>query len=413
MSKDTSLSVPKGERKSDKVLYIVSLNHFMNDGSTALISSLLPAVILLYGFSKFEVGVLIAAGYMVSMVFQPITGRYSERFEARKLLALGISLIGVSMVMFTLSNTFLLMLLSILVLRFGSSFFHPVGVSAISRNYSDDTLDRAMGVQSAFGNLGILVVFLVSAPIYINLGWRAPFLLYALFDLIIVATTIIIFTSRSSAPVLRETRATRREKSTGRTRIGLPIFFITVAFISGGTFSIFQNYGNILLYQDNFGLSGSNYLVGGWILSGFIGAVVTGMLTRRFSRKRLLPLCYLFASLSTLAFTESQENALVIVVSLLINGFALSITYPAVYSELASYLGSESKKKGSSFGILFSSQISGASIVGFVSGYIAGIFGLSIPFEGVSLMLAAAAVISYFWTRLPHSDDTSRMLQLI
>ncbi|MHB8567622.1 MAG: MFS transporter [Nitrososphaerales archaeon] len=391
---DSSVLAPAKE-SSNRILYLVSLNHFMNDGSTALISSLFPAVILAFEFSKFEVGVLVAAGYLVNMIFQPLTGRYSERFESRKLMSLGISLIGVSMIMFALSTTFALMLFSILVLRFGSSFFHPVGVSTISRSYSGSRLDRAMGIQSAFGNLGILVVFLVSAPIYVALGWHAPFLIYAALDVVTVTTTLVL--SRVNSVKTREQAVESREGKRGR--LGLPVFFVATSFISGGSFAVFSNYGNILLSDYKFGLSASNFLMAAWVASAFFGAIGTGYLTRRFTRNTLLPLCFSLSSVSALAFVISSGNPLLIIASLLVNGFFLSVTYPAIYSELSGHLGPDSKRKGAAFGILFSSQIAGASILGFLSGYIAGAFSLTLAFAIVFILLAIASLLSYLWTR--------------
>jgi len=90
-------------------------------------------VVVTFGFSKFEIGILVAIGYLMNMIFQPITGRYSEKIESRKLLAIGITLIAISMILFTVSSTFASMIFCIALLRIGSSFFHPVGVSAVSR----------------------------------------------------------------------------------------------------------------------------------------------------------------------------------------------------------------------------------------------------------------------------------------
>ena len=177
-----------GSTISNRILYIVSLNHFINDGSTYLISSLFPALILAFGFSEYKIGILVAVGYLVNLVFQPITGRYSEGFEARKLLALGISFIAISMFLFMVANGFLAMLVAILVLRFGSSFYHPVGVSAISRTYSGAKLDSSMGFQSAFGNLGIVLTYVLAAPVYLAIGLKGPFAIYAALE---VATVII------------------------------------------------------------------------------------------------------------------------------------------------------------------------------------------------------------------------------
>lgn len=390
-------------RPSNLVLYLVCLNHFVNDSSVFLFSALIPAIIISFGFSKFEVGVLVAIGYLVNMVFQPLTGRYSERFEARKLMSLGIGLMGVAMLMFTKSTTLFPMIISILVLRFGSSFFHPVGVSAISRSYSGAYLDRAMGIQSAFGNLGILLVFLISTPLFVAFGWQAPFLVYAALDLVTVGTTIALF-SQTSSKAAESTSHIALSASENQIEkkftFGLPLFFIMASFISGGAFAVFINFGSsLLVFDDKFSLISSGLLMSAWVVSSAMGALFTGYLTRRLSRRVIIPLSFLLSSVSSLVFALLSVNAPLIVATLLANGFFLSVTYPAIYSELSAYLGPASKKKGASFGILFSSQIFGASVLGLGTGYLGQSFPLTYSFIIVFVLLAFASGFGYSWTR--------------
>jgi FSR family fosmidomycin resistance protein-like MFS transporter len=392
-------------RPSNLVLYLVCLNHFVNDSSVFVISALIPAVIISFGFSKFEVGVLVAIGYLVNMVFQPMTGRYSERFEARNLMSFGIALMGVAMLMFTVSTTFFPMVVSILVLRFGSSFFHPVGVSAISRSYSGTQLDRAMGIQSAFGNLGILLVFLIATPLFVVFGWQAPFLVYAALDLVTVGTTIALFSKTSSkgddnTPYAKEIPASENQIEKKKLTFGLPFFFIVASFVSGGSFAVFINFGSsLLVFDDKFSLISSSLLMSAWVVSSAIGAVLTGYLTRRLTRKVIIPLSFLLSSVSSLVFALLSVNAPLIVATLLANGFFLSVTYPAIYSELSSFLGKASKKKGASFGILFSSQIFGASVLGFGTGSLGQSFPLTYSFIIVFALLALACGFGFIWTR--------------
>lgn len=367
-----------------------------------VISALIPAIIISFGFSKFEVGVLVAIGYLVNMVFQPLTGRYSERFEARKLMSLGIGLMGVAMLMFAKSTTLSLMVVSILVLRFGSSFFHPVGVSAVSRSYSGTHLDRAMGIQSAFGNLGILLVFLIATPLFVAFGWQAPFLVYAALDLVTVGTTLALFSQTSSKAAESMSHAERVAASETEKKFtfGLPLFFIAASFISGGAFAVFINYGSALLvFDDKFSLISSSLLMSAWVVSSAMGALLTGYLTRRLTRRVIIPFSFLFSSVSSLVFALLSVNAPLIVATLLANGFFLSVTYPAIYSELSAYLGPSSKKKGASFGILFSSQIFGASVLGFGTGYLGQSLPLAYSFIIVFALLAFASGFGFIWTR--------------
>jgi FSR family fosmidomycin resistance protein-like MFS transporter len=387
---------------SKRILYVVSLNHSVNDGCTSLISTLFPVVLVAFHFTIFEIGILVASGYFANVIFQPITGHYSERFEPSKLLALGISLMSISMVLFTFSTTFPIMLISVLLLRIGSSFFHPVGVTAISRVYLGSELDSAMGFQSAFGNFGIFIVFLASAPLYFSFGWQMPFLIFAGFDIAVVLITLVTLGGRppqsgevSSEPLPKNDEKIRSEEEPKERN--LPMFFLVTMFISGGAYAVLINFGNILLKLNGFSVSQANILMSSWIGSAFIGALITGLLTERLSRSKLLLLSYAIASITTITFGFLTRSLLVATFSLILNGFFLSVSYPVVYTELSSFLGVSSRKKGRSYGIIFSIQIIGSSVMGFFAGYASEVFGLWFPFEITSILIFIAFITTLIW----------------
>lgn len=351
-------------------------------------------MILSFGFSEYEIGILVAAGSLVNLIFQPITGRYSERFEARTLLALGISLIAASMFLFMVANGFVLMLVAVLVLRFGSSFYHPVGVSAVSRAYTGNKLDGSMGFQSAFGNLGIVLAFVLSAPVYLALGWKGPFMIYAALEIATVVITLVAMQMPKEDSGVKQSEERHAPRNFS---LGLPLFFIVSAFVTGGAYAIFGNFGNLLLFRNGFGLSFSNYIMAVWVVSAFVGAILVGRILKHLSRMKLLGLAYLLASVSSIAFGLSDHNFAIALLGLLVNGFTVSVTYPVMYSELSAFLGDRSK--GTAFGILFSSSIGGSAVLGFVGGYVGALFGLQIVFVISSVMLLCSLVPALVWSR--------------
>jgi len=214
---------------SNRILYVVSLNHATNDGSVYLLSSLFPIVLALFNVSVLQVGIIVALGYLVNILFQPVVGHYSEGRDPARLLAIGISVITFSVISFVFATGFLSLLASVILLRLGSSFFHPVGISTISKSYSGPRLQKSMGFQSAFGNLGVLLVFLTSAPLYLAVGWRATFFVFAVWTLADVVLTLAILSGRHSAVQDRtQTPSNSRPKTKGT----IPLFFLVAAFIS-------------------------------------------------------------------------------------------------------------------------------------------------------------------------------------
>jgi len=386
------------------------MNHAVNDGSVYLLTSLFPVVLTLFGLSVFQVGVLVGAGYLVSVVGQPIVGRYSESLDPKKLLALGLSIISVSVLSFVFASGFYSILASVLLLRAGSCFYHPVGVSAVSKAYRGHALDRAMGIQSAFGDLGILLVFVLSAPVYLAIGWKATFVLFALASAFDVAVTLAAYGSPAKGAVTAP-KVTESKRADGG-RLGTPVFFLAMSFVSGASFAVILNYANLLLESESHvGVLVANIAVSGWIALAFVGAISTGRWPTVMRRTMLLFITFLASALSTVALVFTSSELVFVVPVLLVNGFTLSATYPLLYSELSDFLAGSSERTGRSFGAVFSAQTIGGSVFGLVSGYLATLFGIPSAFLLMGLLLLAGSAMALSRARSPRRGlEVTRLL---
>jgi MFS transporter, FSR family, fosmidomycin resistance protein len=382
---------------SNRILYVVSLNHATNDGSVYILSSLFPIVLSLFNLSVLQVGIIVALGYLVNILFQPVVGHYSEGRDPARLLAIGISVITVSIISFIFATGFPSLLASVVLLRLGSSFFHPVGISTISTSYGGPRLQKSMGFQSAFGNLGVLLVFLTSAPLYLALGWRATFVVFAIWTLADVFLTLTILSGRHSTIANRPQTLSNSQPRSKRT---IPVFFVVAAFISGGTYAVILNFANIFLgTRTNLDVSQANLVVSAFIALASLGAIATGGWTRFVPTNRLLAISFLVTSCSVAAFTLLSGNVILATITLLVTGFSISATYPLTYTELSRYLGSVGQKSGGSFGVLSSGQTIGGSVLGLASGYVSQFFGLEVSFGTVALLALIGSVSALFWIR--------------
>ena len=382
---------------SNRILYPVSLNHATNDGSVYLLSSLFPIVLALFNISVFQVGIIVALGYLVNILFQPVVGHYGEGRDPGRLLAIGISIVTVSVISFVFATGFLSLLASVILLRLGSSFFHPVGISTVSKSYSGPRLQKSMGFQSAFGNIGVLLVFLISAPLYLAVGWRATFIVFAIWTLADVFLTLTLLRGRYSAASDDPQTPSSSKPQTRRT---IPLFFVLAAFISGGSYAVILNFANIFLgTRAHLDVSQANLIVSAFIAFASLGAIATGGWTRFVPTNVLLAISYVVASGSIAAFTLLSRNTVLATITLLATGFSISATYPLTYTELSRYLGSMGHHSGRSFGVLSSGQTIGASILGLASGYVSQFLGLEVSFGVVGLLALIGGVSAAFWIK--------------
>src|SRR2546430_7163412 len=152
-----------------------------------------------------------------------------------------------------------------------------------------------MGFQSAFGNVGVLLVFLTSAPLYLAVGWRATFIVFAIWTLADVVLTFTFLRGRHSAA---SDDPQTSSISKPRTRRTIPLFFVLAAFISGGTYAVILNFANIFLgTRAHLDVSQANLIVSSFIAFASLGAIATGGSTRFVPTNVLLAISYVVCRL--------------------------------------------------------------------------------------------------------------------
>ena len=163
-----------------KILTTTSIYHAFNDGAVAAIPLLFPIFKDIFGLSYTQVGMITGGGLLVTLIAQLMIGRISDHKDFRTLLSTGVFLLCASLLLLTQTQGFLSLLLFIFVLRFASSFYHPIGIGWISRTFKKDRLDWAMGMQSAFGDFGAFIAILTTLYIAELKGWVFPFYIWAI-----------------------------------------------------------------------------------------------------------------------------------------------------------------------------------------------------------------------------------------
>jgi predicted MFS family arabinose efflux permease len=253
-----------------------------------------------------------------------------------------------------------------------------------------------MGIQSAFGNLGIFLVFLTSAPVYLVLGWRGIFLVFAAIGAIDIAATLkFLRVPRDPPPIHSELPIPKK----GTRLLGVPAFFLISSLISGGCFAVVLNYTNILLEtQTHLSVFWANLAVAGWVGFAFLGAVSTGRLPRVLGRASFLVLAFLLSAATIAILAFFPGNLALAVPALLANGFTLSATYPLTYSELSDFLSGSSGIMGRSFGAVFAAQTIGGSAFGLASGYLSTAFGLPSAYLMAGLFMGVGAAAAALWS---------------
>ena len=351
-----------------RVLLTVAVYHLSNDGAVQVLAGQIVLLSAVFSFGPFETGVLVSAGLLVNAVCQVFLGILSDRYDPSRFLPIGIVILGVASLLVALCTSFLMLLLVVVLARAGSSFFHPVGLAWIGREFQGAELDRSLGYQSGTGDAGEILGMASGAVFGAAVGWQSPFLAWGAINLGAVVLGLLLTGARrtppraSATPSLGELVASLRD-------VRLWLLPLAIGSVSYNVVSYFGP----LLFHARFGLDSllAGLSVAAWILVGTLLALSFGRLSRRFGRFALTTVAY--ASLGAGCLVVALAPDLwVALAALLTLGAGLFLTYPAIYAFASEQ--SHAKMQGAAFGFVFFFQLLGGAIGSLAAGTVATVF---------------------------------------
>ena len=374
------------ERIKRRILSTVVLHHFCNDASVVALPAVFPILhtqkVLIKQYS--DIGTILFIGLAVSIVFQLIIGHNAKRRHYRRFLILDAAIVGISLLLMTLSRNFVMLVIFFIGVRIGTSVYHPVGISWVSHTFKGARLDKAMGFQSAFGDLGVLAAFASTGLLAHHYGWRAPLLLWGIVNLTAILASLFISrgTKTEEDPGEREEERVAWRETFGRLRI-----FIPVIILGGMAWGVTLGYASSL-FNHRFGISmpQTGIILSCWIAAGTVASFMYGKIAPVLGRHSTIMIAYVVVVLTSVTVGLSGNTHLTII-AFVVYGMALFITYPAILSFVGSTI--DAKNKTAAFSLVSTIQIVGNSSIAYTSGFLSDSYGINTPFlllGGVTLL---------------------------
>ncbi len=360
----------------NKVLFSASLFHALNDAATVTVPMVFP---LLYSQQiiikkYFHIGILSNLGLLVTFLFQMIIANASHKFEYR--LMLFISYIGIclSLLLLTFSSGLASFLFIYLILRAFNSFYHSVGVAWVSKTQPNHRLDRAMGIQSGSGNLGVLIAFVSSGYLAQTLGWKIPLYVWAAAGFILGSISFLAVRATSSKA---EEPYKPDFSSWIKTLKNISGYIPGFAF-GGACWGTTIFYGPSLLnhkFQIQLGETGLYLAI--WIGIGTVMTYFFGYLSRKFSRLKTSITAIVGSTIFSylLGIAPSVELA---VLSLFFFGTFLFLMYPGFQSFVGDRVPAISQAQA--FSLAANVQMISGAMVVLIAGILSDKFGINSPF---------------------------------
>ncbi|MFO7980490.1 MAG: MFS transporter [Candidatus Aminicenantes bacterium] len=385
----------------NKVLFSASLFHFINDASAVAVPMIFP---LLYSqrfiITKYShIGILSYLGLFVTFVFQILIVNYSKNLSYRSMLIISICGISLFIFLLTFAQTLLLLIIFYVLMRIFLSFYHPLGVAAVSRAHPEDALDSAMGVQSGSGNFGVFIAFISVGYLAQNWNWRFPLYIWAAAGLVLGGVSFL------SVSHISGLKATYRRPDLSlwlKSLSSIKKYFIGI-FFGGGCWATTVYYAPSLLnHKFNVPLGKTGVSMALWIAVGTLMPYFYGGLSKKIGRRHLCFICLAGTTLFSFILWLSQVQVMALL-SLIFTGSFLFLIFPAFQSYTG--ISADHKDQDIAFSLFADIQMLGGAVVSLVSGFISDLFGINSPF----LLLALLGILTliYYW-KFPLIDPDGR-----
>ncbi len=374
------------EKRKRRIISTVVLHHLCNDASVVALPAIFP---LLYSEGQLirrysDIGTTLLIGLGVAVVFQLVIGHNVKRRHYRCCLALDALTVGVSLLLMTFARNYIMLVLFFVGVRIGTSIYHPVGISWISSTFTGRKLDRAMGIQSAFGDIGVLAAFVSTGFLAQYYGWRTPLLLWGVINLAAVGAGLTISRGTDEQPAEQadEGRVSWLET------IGKLRAFIPIIILGGMAWGVTLGYAPSLFnHKLGISMSGTGIVLSCWMAAGTIASFSYGRISDLLGRHMTITIAYIVVVITTLTLGLSG-NAILTIAAFVVYGMALFVTYPAILSFVGSTI--DGRNRTAAFSLVATIQILGNSSFSFISGFLSDAFGINTPF----LLLSGATLLS-------------------
>lgn len=136
-----------------------------------------------YGFSDAGLGLIAGSGFLVGLIGQLLLAPFADRGHSKLLLLAGLGMAVVGSVMFALSSTLVMLVVSRAVVGFSNSLFLPAS-RAIAISISEDDVAKRLGTISGVELAGFVTGPVIGGLLVDPFGLKVPFLVTGAFALV-------------------------------------------------------------------------------------------------------------------------------------------------------------------------------------------------------------------------------------
>jgi FSR family fosmidomycin resistance protein-like MFS transporter len=369
---------------TDRRVFTLSLAHMVTDIYLPVITSMLPLLILTYGYTYFLAGLLVTSYNITSSLTQPLFGWASDRFGFQIPIAFSLLISGVFISFMGITGNYTLLLLFAALAAIGHSSFHPAALSLVSRIASNLNRGKITSIFVVGGNLGYALGPLLAGAAIAYAGLPGTVLL--VIPAVVMAVILKWIIPAVHADV-RDQAVQRASVSGHAARKTLLVLFSASTLRAWAAFAAIAFLPPYLIGL-GYSLFSANLLISMMLMAGVASQVIGGIVSDRWGRKEFV-ITGLLLSIPFFVLFMRTSGALQIA-SLMLFGFTLwssfAITVAMSHEIMPEQIGLTS-------GLMIGVAIGAGGIGVALSGLVADAFSLQAALMMLPALIIAAAVL--------------------
>ena len=362
-------------------------------------STLFPVLKEEFSLTNQQIGLIVAIPSLCQLLFSVPTGFFSDRFGARKLIALSILMAAAGAFLGSISMNPWIYIVASTLLTLNSTVYHPPSQSYVSNITSPRDRSRALGIWHAGGTTGMS---LGPLSITILMGifafqWRQVYGFWAL--PILFGLVALYFVKPPAEMVSKEAKEDWDEGDTVDTLLNRNMMFLllsgTIRRFGGGLTTGFLTIW--LAESQGWTITQIGMMLGVSSLMGIVASPLGGELASRFGEKRWL-VGTLFASYTCFMLAIVMRGFWPFMLFYLAQGFFGILGMPANMT-ITSRL-SPPRQRGVGFALSSIPENVIMPLASMVAAYMADYFGLYPIFLATAIIYYVGLVVLQFGVRL-------------
>jgi MFS transporter, FSR family, fosmidomycin resistance protein len=273
-------------RRNVQVLALVGSGHAVSHFYMLALPPLFPILRDQLDVGYAALGLLVTAFNVATGFTQVPAGFLVDRFGARRLLLLGLAIMGAAMTALGFAPSYGLMLVLMAAAGIGNSVFHPANYAILSASVDHAWLGRAFGIHTFTGFIGFVLAPGGMIALAALVGWRgalvaAGLLAFAVLGAMLLGSHVLRDEAKTPAGPRRTAAPSARSFLLTAPILLLFSFYVLNAMFTSGMQSFSVTALNGLHGVD---LAFANIILTGFLIAASAGVLLGGMIADHTER---------------------------------------------------------------------------------------------------------------------------------